>query len=575
MSLEKTPTRKHRHPGTGKLKALAHPKGRGADPQAVSDIRALLGYRTPLRDELIEYLHLIQDTHHHISAQNLAALAEVMDLSMAEVFETATFYAHFDVVGDDETPPPELTIRVCDSLTCQISGAADLKALLDERVDDSIRVVTAPCMGRCDRAPVVAVGNNHLTAADCETILRTTDAGEREAVVAGYIDLDDYARGNGYGLYQQCAKGKYKPEDIMAILEKAGLRGLGGAGFPAATKWKFVRAEKGPRYLVVNADEGEPGTFKDRHYLESDPHRFLEGALIAAWAVQADDIYIYLRDEYPHIKKILEKEIERLRKRNLTSPVFHLRRGAGAYICGEESALLESLEGKRGLARAKPPLPAHAGAFGQPTVVNNVLTLAAKGNVSYSVSLTTAATLLSPLTVPIALWVTLGSSVALDPLKVSLDLLTLVVGPVVAGHLICRYFKQIEALMRIIAPAAANLTILAIIAVIVGVNRGRLGNVTPYVLVGLLIVNLLGYVAGYCGGRLLRLPEAMRRALTLEVGMQNAGLGTVLVIEMFPKYPEAAIPTAAYTFGCMLTGTMLAHFWSRKPTASMEASDAT
>ncbi|MBT4865870.1 MAG: bile acid:sodium symporter family protein [Planctomycetaceae bacterium] len=208
-------------------------------------------------------------------------------------------------------------------------------------------------------------------------------------------------------------------------------------------------------------------------------------------------------------------------------------------------------------------------------MASNVLTLAAKGNVSYSVSLTTAATLLSPLTVPIALWVTLGSSVALDPLKVSLDLLTLVVGPVVAGHLICRYFKQIEALMRIIAPAAANLTILAIIAVIVGVNRGRLGNVTPYVLVGLLIVNLLGYVAGYCGGRLLRLPEAMRRALTLEVGMQNAGLGTVLVIEMFPKYPEAAIPTAAYTFGCMLTGTMLAHFWSRKPTASMEASDAT
>ncbi|MBT3702091.1 MAG: NADH-quinone oxidoreductase subunit F [Alphaproteobacteria bacterium] len=375
MSIEKLPARKHRHPGTGKLKALAHPKGRGADPQAVSDLRALMGYRTPLRDELIEYLHLIQDTHHHISSRNLAALAEVMELSMAEVFETATFYAHFDVVGDEDTPPPELTIRVCDSLSCQISGAAELKALLDERTDDNVRVITAPCMGRCDRAPVVAVGENHLTAADAETIVRAVDAGEREAVVAGYVDLEDYARGKGYDLYQQCATGKYKPDDIMTILEKAGLRGLGGAGFPAATKWKFVRAEKGPRYLVVNADEGEPGTFKDRHYLESDPHRFLEGALIAAWAVQADDIYIYLRDEYPHIKKILEKEIDRLRKRNLTRPTFHLRRGAGAYICGEESALLESLEGKRGLPRHKPPFPAQKGLFGKPTLIHNVETL--------------------------------------------------------------------------------------------------------------------------------------------------------------------------------------------------------
>jgi formate dehydrogenase beta subunit len=375
MSTENLPPRKHRHPGTGKLKALAHPKGRSAAPQAVSDIRALMAYRTPARDELIEYLHLIQDTHHHISSRNLAALAEVMELSMAEVFETATFYAHFDVVGDDDTPPPELTIRVCDSLTCQISGAAELKDLLDERVGDGVRVLTAPCMGRCDRAPVVAVGENHLTAADAETVVRAVDEGMREAVVAGYIDLEDYARGKGYGLYQQCGAGKYKPDDIMAILEKAGLRGLGGAGFPAATKWKFVRAEKGPRYLVVNADEGEPGTFKDRHYLESDPHRFLEGALIAAWAIQADDIYIYLRDEYPHIKKILEKEIDRLRKRKLTRPAFHLRRGAGAYICGEESALLESLEGKRGLPRHKPPFPAQKGLFGKPTLIHNVETL--------------------------------------------------------------------------------------------------------------------------------------------------------------------------------------------------------
>jgi formate dehydrogenase beta subunit len=375
MSTDQISPRKQRHPGAGKLKALAHPKGRGADPQAVSDLRALMAYRTPRRDELIEYLHLIQDSQKHISSRNLAALAEIMDLSMAEVFETATFYAHFDVIGDDQTPPPDLTIRVCDSLTCQMSGATELKELLDERTDSGIRVLTAPCMGRCDRAPVVAVGQNHLTAADAETILRAAEDGDHEAVVAGYTDLDDYAKGKGYNLYQKCAKGEYKPDDILAVLEKAGLRGLGGAGFPAASKWKFVQAEKGPRYLVVNADEGEPGTFKDRHYLETDPHRFLEGALIAAWAVQAEDIYIYLRDEYPHIKKILEREIERLRKRNLTKPVFHLRRGAGAYICGEESALLESLEGKRGLPRHKPPFPAQKGLFGKPTLIHNVETL--------------------------------------------------------------------------------------------------------------------------------------------------------------------------------------------------------
>jgi len=375
MSDKQIPSRKHRHPGAGKLRALANPKGRGTDAQAVAEVRAMLGYQTPQRDELIEYLHLIQDSHHHLSARHLAALAEIMDLSMAEVFETATFYAHFDVVGEGETPPADLTIRVCDSLTCQISGASGLKELLDEKPIEGVRVVTAPCMGRCDRAPVVAIGDNHLTAADYATISRMAADGEREAVVAGYADLEDYARGNGYSLYQECAKGKYDPEDIMAILEKAGLKGLGGAGFPSATKWKFVRAEQGPRYLVVNADEGEPGTFKDRHYLETDPHRFLEGALIAAWAIQADNIYIYLRDEYPHIKKILEKEIERLRKRNLKNPVFHLRRGAGAYICGEESALLESLEGKRGLPRHKPPFPAQNGLFGKPTLIHNVETL--------------------------------------------------------------------------------------------------------------------------------------------------------------------------------------------------------
>jgi len=368
-------SRKRRHPGAGNARALAHPKGRDVDPDAVGEIKTLLGYRTLERSELIEYLHLINDAKGHLSARDLAALAQIMKLSMAEVFEVASFYAHFDIVGEDQTPPPDITIRVCDSLSCEMAGARELRETLGDKVADGVRVISAPCMGRCDRAPVAAVGQNHITAADYDTVARAAAEGETKAVVAGYVDLEDYAQDKGYALLQACRSGKYKPDDIVDVLKAAGVRGLGGAGFPAATKWGFVRAEAGPRILCVNADEGEVGTFKDRHYLETDPHRVLEGMLIAAWAIDADDVYFYLRDEYPHIRSILEKEIKRLQARNLKRPAIHLRRGAGAYICGEESAMLESLEGKRGLPRHKPPFPAQVGLFGRPTLIHNVETL--------------------------------------------------------------------------------------------------------------------------------------------------------------------------------------------------------
>jgi formate dehydrogenase len=368
-------SRKHRHPGAGKARALVHPKGRDVDPDAVAGIKTLLGYRTLERSELIEYLHLINDARGHLSARDLAALAEIMNLSMAEVFEVASFYAHFDIVAEDQAPPPDITIRVCDSLSCEMAGSRELRETLNDKVAEGVRVISAPCMGRCDRAPVAAVGQNHITAADYDTVARAAAEGETKSVVAGYVDLEDYARDKGYALLQACRSGKYKPDDIVDVLKSAGVRGLGGAGFSAATKWGFVRAEAGPRILAVNADEGEVGTFKDRHYLETDPHRVLEGMLIAAWAIDADEVYFYLRDEYPHIRTILEKEIKRLQARNLKRPVIHLRRGAGAYICGEESAMLESLEGKRGLPRHKPPFPAQVGLFGRPTLIHNVETL--------------------------------------------------------------------------------------------------------------------------------------------------------------------------------------------------------
>ncbi len=375
MSGTMPPSRKHRHPGAGVKRPLSRAKGREIDQADLAEVRALLPGDRLVRDELIEYLHLIQDEHGCLSARHMAALAQLMVIPMAEVFEVASFYAHFDLVADNEDPPPAFTVRVCDSLSCEMAGAAELQKQLESGMPENVRVVGAPCMGQCDRAPVAAVGHNPVTAATPESVAEAVSGGQTEPVIAGYVDLEDYAKNNGYDLYGACLKKEHSPEDIISVLEQADLRGLGGAGFPAHLKWQFVRAETGPRILAVNADEGEPGTFKDRHYLETDPHRVLEGMLIAAWAIDADEVYVYLRDEYPHIREILKREIERLVKRNLKRPKIHLRRGAGAYVCGEESAMLESIEGKRGLPRHKPPFPAQVGLFGKPTLIHNVETL--------------------------------------------------------------------------------------------------------------------------------------------------------------------------------------------------------
>ena len=361
--------------GTGRGRRT--PKGRQVTETALTDIQALLGDKPRQRDLLIEYLHLIQDQYKHLSADHLCALAEEMKLSQAEVYEVATFYAHFDVVREDETPPPELTIRVCDSLSCELAGAqALLTALKDDYKDGSVRVVRAPCMGRCDTAPTVELGHYHVDHATSEKIASSIEANQTHAVIPEFQSLTFYQKSGGYIGLKSMRDGKQTPDQVQDTINKSGLRGLGGAGFPAGRKWSFVRAEKGPRYLAVNGDEGEPGTFKDRYYLEREPHRFLDGLLIAAWAVDADKAYIYMRDEYPAVLHILATEITALEQAGLIEPGYiELRRGAGAYICGEESAMIESLEGKRGLPRHRPPYVAQVGLFGQPTLVHNVETL--------------------------------------------------------------------------------------------------------------------------------------------------------------------------------------------------------
>ncbi|MDJ1159624.1 NAD(P)H-dependent oxidoreductase subunit E [Chelatococcus sp. SYSU_G07232] len=367
------------HPGRGERRARAVPKGRQVDEASLVEIRALLGDAPRRRDLLIEHLHRIQDAYGQISAAHLAALAEEMRLSQAEVFEVATFYAHFDVVKEGEAPLPAVTVRVCDSLTCAMHGADALMRDLAECVGRDVRVVRAPCMGHCDRAPVAAVGHHVV---DCATVAEVV-AAVRSAAPAAHaapqagVHCEAYLAGGGYALLRSLREGALTVETVLDRLEAAGLRGLGGAGFSAARKWRALRGEPGPRLMVVNADEGEPGTFKDRHFLEEDPHRVLEGMLIAAHVVAAEAIYVYVRDEYPEALAILREEIAKL-PREITDPgpAIHLRRGAGAYICGEESALIESLEGKRGLPRHKPPYPFQVGLFGRPTLVNNVETLA-------------------------------------------------------------------------------------------------------------------------------------------------------------------------------------------------------
>ena len=372
MSHDVHQVRSFEHPGEGRRRSKSTPKGRQIEPQAAEEISLLLGDRPRRRDLLIEHLHLIQDTYRQISAAHLAALADEMKLAFAEVFETATFYAHFDVVKEGEANIPPLTIRVCDSLTCAMLGAEKLLHELQDSAGPGVRVVRAPCVGRCDTAPAAEVGHHFVDHASVASVLASAKGGETHVHLPDYIGYDAYVAGGGYALLNRLRSGELAKEDLLKALDDASLRGLGGAGFPTGRKWRAVLGEPGPRLMAINGDEGEPGTFKDRYYLETDPHRFIEGMLIGAHVVEAPEIYIYIRDEYPASREILDREIAKL---PTGGPVLHMRRGAGAYICGEESSLLESIEGKRGLPRHKPPYPFQVGLFGLPTLINNIETL--------------------------------------------------------------------------------------------------------------------------------------------------------------------------------------------------------
>jgi formate dehydrogenase beta subunit len=363
------------HPGFGRGKSRKTPKGRQVSEASLAEVGALLGDRKLDRDLLIEHLHVIQDATGCLSAAHLAALAELMRLPMAEVYETATFYAHFDVVREDETPPPPITVRVCDSISCEMAGAARLQAELESAAGKDVRVLRAPCMGACDRAPVAAVGHAQIFHADAATVMQAAGKHDDPALPA-YQALADYEADGGYRVLRALKSGTRDREDIIGTLEDGGLRGLGGAGFPTGRKWRIVSGMAGPRVMAINADEGEPGTFKDRFCLETRPHRVLEGILIACLTVGIEDAYLYLRDEYPALHEVLRREIEAIEAAGLADGVtIHLRRGAGAYICGEESAMIESIEGKRGLPRHRPPYVAEVGLFGRPTLVNNIETL--------------------------------------------------------------------------------------------------------------------------------------------------------------------------------------------------------
>jgi formate dehydrogenase beta subunit len=361
---------------SGKGRGRKTPKGRQLNDQAWDEVRALLGDSPRRKDLLIEYLHLIQDTYGHLSAAHLRALGEELRMPMAAVWEVATFYAHFDPRRENEAPPPDLTIRVCDSLSCEMAGSDALIAALEAGHDPAkVRVLRAPCMGRCDTAPVLEIGHLHIDHATPEKAEQAIAKGDFHPVIPAYQDLAAYQADGGYTELAALRDGG-DPEAVQTALLDAGLRGLGGAGFPSGRKWSFVRAAEGPRYLAVNGDEGEPGTFKDRYFLERVPHLFLEGMLIAAWAVEAEVCFIYMRDEYPAVLEILRREIAALEDAGIVAPGYiDLRRGAGAYICGEESAMIESIEGKRGMPRHRPPYVAQVGIFGRPTLVHNVETL--------------------------------------------------------------------------------------------------------------------------------------------------------------------------------------------------------
>ncbi len=363
-------------------KKLGKQKGRILDFSALLEVQKLLSDMPRRKDLLIEALHLIQDEYHFISAKHVVALAFEMKLSHAEVYEVATFYHHFDVIKEDQIPPPPLTVRVCESLSCEMSGANKLTKTLKQLFPDSsvlseqIRIQAVPCVGRCQHAPVAVVGKNPVDQATPELVKKHIEKNAVLPTLPEYVNFAEYQQSGGYQLFQNCLSGKRDAESVISELKNSGLRGLGGAGFPVGSKWKIVSKFPEPRLMAVNIDEGEPGTFKDRYYLEGDPHRFLEGSMIAAWAVGIEEIYIYLRDEYAAAREILLREIAELQSAFPERlPQIHLRRGAGAYICGEESAMIESIEGKRGIPRLRPPYVAEVGLFGRPTLEHNMETL--------------------------------------------------------------------------------------------------------------------------------------------------------------------------------------------------------
>ncbi len=353
------------------------PKGRGVDPVALVEVQQLLGSTSRQADLLIEHLHKIQDRFGCLSAAHLAALAQEMRLSQTEVYEVASFYHHFDVVKEGDAAPAALTVRVCDGLSCEMAGAQELLARLPALLGREVRVIAAPCIGRCEQAPAVVVGQNPVPNASVDAVTALVAASANKHLPDGFIDHASYEADGGYALLKACLSGAREVESVIKTMEDSSLRGLGGAGFPTGRKWRIVRAETGPRLMAVNIDEGEPGTFKDRVYLERDPHRFLEGMLIAAWAVGIDKIYVYLRDEYHGCRTMLEAELAKLKRSPSMAdmPDIELRRGAGAYICGEESAMIESIEGKRGMPRLRPPYVAQVGLFGRPTLEHNFETL--------------------------------------------------------------------------------------------------------------------------------------------------------------------------------------------------------
>jgi formate dehydrogenase beta subunit len=364
------------NPSSNKKKALFFPKGRSLSAKDCDLVQGIIGEKPYKRDMLIEYLHAIQDKEGHLSEGNMQALANTLRIPMAEVYEVATFYAHFDVIADGEAPPAPVTIRVCNSISCALAKAEQLYELLQSQAQTNVRIVQAPCMGRCDTAPVCEIGHRHVDHATPESVQAVLESKDFKPKIPMYQNLTAYQNDGGYAVLKACINGERAVDKVIKELSSSNLKGLGGAGFPTGQKWSYVRAEAKPRLMAVNADEGEPGTFKDRHYLETNPHSFLEGMLIGAWAVEAETVFIYLRDEYPAAREILLKEIAALENIGLSPHTkIRLRRGAGAYICGEESAMIESIEGKKGLPRHRPPYVAQVGIFGHPTLVNNVETL--------------------------------------------------------------------------------------------------------------------------------------------------------------------------------------------------------